>query len=164
MRRILSRRELRTDRWRYPGESGDGPLVLTLDELLAAAPTAVAAGEAPAAEAAPVGVRLGPTEEVERLAPFLARVELVILQFQSVGDGRGYSQAQLLRGRLGYRGELRAAGAVRRDQLFLLARCGFDSFDFAAGEDPQAALAHLETYSVAYQSAVGNLVRPGLRA
>jgi len=153
MRQILSQRELRTDRWRYPGEPGEGPLVQTLDELLAAA-----------ADAAPLGVRLGPADEVERLAPFLARLELVVLQFPAVGDGRGYSQAQLLRGRHGYRGELRAAGAVRRDQLFLLARCGFDSFDFAAGEDPQAALAYFETYSLAYQGTVGNLVRPRLRA
>jgi len=153
MRQILSRRELRADRWRYPGEHGDGPQVQALAELLAAV-----------APAAPVGVRLAPADEVERLAPFVPHLELVIVHFDSVGDGRGYSQAQLLRDRLGYRGELRAAGAVRRDQLFLLARCGFDSFEFAAGEDPGAALARLDAYSVAYQRSSGTLVSPDLRA
>ncbi|HVN99012.1 MAG TPA: DUF934 domain-containing protein [Steroidobacteraceae bacterium] len=153
MRQILSRREVRADRWRYPGEDGDGPRVQTLAELQAAA---VPAG--------PVGVRLAPVDEVEQLAPYLESLELVIVHFDSVGDGRGYSQAQLLRDRLGYRGELRAAGAVRRDQLFLLARCGFDSFEFAAGEDPRAALAQLDAYSVAYQRSSGTLVSPNLRA
>jgi len=151
MRQILWQRELRADPWRYPGEDGEGPLVQTLTELLAG----TGAGAA--------GVRLGPTDEVALLAPLVARLALVVIQFETSGDGRGYSQAQLLRQRLGYQGELRAAGAIRRDHLFLLARCGFDAFDFAPGEDPGAALAQLASYSVAYQSASGKLVQPGMR-
>jgi uncharacterized protein (DUF934 family) len=154
MRQILWRREVRADRWRYPGEAGEGPLLQTLAELLAAAGSGAAAA----------GVLLGPTDEVALLAPHLARLALVVIQFEASGDGRGYSQAQLLRQRLGYQGELRAAGAIRRDHLFLLARCGFDAFDFAPGEDPRAALAHLERYSVAYQPASGQLVHPRMRA
>jgi uncharacterized protein (DUF934 family) len=157
MRQILWRRELRADRWRYPGEAGEGPLVQTLAELLAAAAPDAAAGSAA------VGVLLGPTDEVALLAPHLARLALVVIRFEASGDGRGYSQGQLLRQRLGYQGELRAAGAIRRDHLFLLARCGFDAFDFAPGEDPRAALAHLERYSVAYQPAAGKLVQPRMR-
>ncbi len=156
MRQILWQREVSADRWRYPGEAGAGPVVQTLAELLA--DSGAAAGDAM------VGVRLGPTDEVALLAPLLARVALVVVQFEPSGDGRGYSQGQLLRQRYGYTGELRASGAIRRDYLFLLARCGFDSFEFAAGEDPHAALAHLERYSVAYQSASGKLVQPRLRA
>ena len=156
MRQILSRRELRADRWRYPGEAGEGPLVQTLAELLASGDAAAAAGDA-------IGVRLGPTDDVALLAPFLARLALVVIPFETSGDGRGYSQAQLLRQRLAYQGELRAAGAIRRDHLFLLARCGFDAFDFAPGEDPRAALAHLQRYSVAYQPASGKLVQPRMR-
>lgn len=160
MRQILSQRELRADRWRYPGEDGEGPRLLTLPELLA---SGTDAAHTPAI-GLPVGVRLGPTDEVEQLAPQVARLDLVVVHFETGGDGRGYSQAQLLRGRFGYRGELRAAGAIRRDQLFLLARCGFDSFDLAAGEDPRAALAHLDAYRVAYQRSAGALVNPRLRA
>ncbi|MBS0388886.1 MAG: DUF934 domain-containing protein, partial [Proteobacteria bacterium] len=107
MRQILSRRELRADRWRYPGEGGTGPLVQTLPELLAAA---AAAGQSPETSSS-LGVRLGPTDDVELLVPWLARVVLVVVHFETGGDGRGYSQAQLLRGRFGYQGELRAAGA-----------------------------------------------------
>ena len=156
MRQILWQREVRADRWRYPGEAGEGPVVQTLQEVLAAD------GDAPAA--AELGVRLGPTDRVELLAPLLARMALVVVHFEVSGDGRGYSQAQLLRQRYGYTRELRAAGAIRRDYLFLLARCGFESFEFAAGEDPHAALAHLERYSVAYQPSSGKLVQPRLRA
>ena len=161
MRQILWQRELRTDAWRYPGEAGAGPLVQTLAELLAGGNAIGTAAEV--AAAGTVGVRLGPTDEVTLLAPFIARLALVVIQFGTSGDGRGYSQAQLLRQRLGYQGELRATGAIGRDHLFLLARCGFDAFDFAPGEDPRAALAQLASYSVAYQPASGKLVQPRMR-
>jgi uncharacterized protein (DUF934 family) len=166
MRQILWQRELRADHWRYPGEAGAGPLVQTLAELLADGGAGRDAGRGAGApvtgEAA--GVMLGPTDEVALLAPLVARLALVVIRFESSGDGRGYSQAQLLRQRLGYQGELRATGAIRRDHLFLLARCGFDAFDFAPGEDACAALAYLERYSVAYQPASGKLVHPRMRA
>ena len=153
MRQILSRREIRTDRWRYPDEVGGGPQVRTLTELVAANATGTLA-------AAELGVRLGPADDVALLAPHIDRLALIVVHFEASGDGRGYTQGQLLRQRHGYQGELRAAGAIRRDHLFLLARCGFDAFDFDSREDPQAALAHLERYSVAYQGAPGTLVQP----
>jgi uncharacterized protein (DUF934 family) len=168
MRQILWQRELRADHWRYPGEAGAGPLVQTLAELLAGggAGGSVADGTAADGTAADgtAGVLLGPADEVALLAPLVSHLALVVIQFESSGDGRGYSQAQLLRQRLGYQRELRAAGAIRRDHLFLLARCGFDAFDFAPGEDPHAALAHLERYSVAYQPAAGTLVQLRMRS
>ena len=153
MRQILSRREVRIDHWRYPDEAGGGPQVTTLAGLLAAT-------EAGTLAAAEWGVRLGPADDVALLAPHVGRLALIVVHFQASSDGRGYTQGQLLRQRHGYRGELRAAGAIGRDHLFLLARCGFDAFDFDSREDPQAALAHLERYSVAYQGAAGTLVRP----
>ena len=159
MRQLLHRREVQPDRWRYPGEDGPGPLVQTLAELLTAG--AAAALAAPAG--VELGVRVGPTDEVERLAPFIALLTLIVVQFEASGDGRGYTQGQLLRQRYRYPGELRAAGAIRRDHLFLLARCGFDAFDFEPQEDPRAALAHLERFSVAYQPASDILVQPRRR-
>jgi uncharacterized protein (DUF934 family) len=166
MRQILWRREVRADPWRYPGEDGAGPRVQTLAELLAGGDAGrdAAGGAGLAVAGVAAGVILGPTDEVALLAPLLARLALIVIRFEASGDGRGYSQAQLLRQRLGYQGELRAAGAIRRDHLFLLARCGFDAFELAPGEDPHAALAHLERYSVAYQPAAGRLVQPRLRA
>jgi uncharacterized protein (DUF934 family) len=146
MRQIIRQREILADAWRLPGEAGDGPLVQPLAEFLAA----VLAGQAPGHGA---GVRIGPTDEVERLGPHLGRVGLVVVDFQKNGDGRGFTQAQLLRQRYRYAGELRAAGAIFRDHMFYLARCGFDAFELAPGESLQAALAALHSFSVAYQGA-----------
>ncbi len=60
-------------------------------------------------------------------------------------------QGRLLRERLGFAGELRARGVIRRDHVFLLARCGFNSFELPESELEGAAAA-LRTFSAAYQS------------
>ncbi len=67
-------------------------------------------------------------------------------EFPGPADGRGYTQGRLLRERFDFKGELRATGYVRRDQLFFLARCGFNSFELSEA-DIQAALAALSTFS-----------------
>ncbi len=72
---------------------------------------------------------LANTEDVLQLSPRLDGVNLIVLNFPKFTDGRAYSQARLLRERLGYRGGLRATGAVFLDQLPFLLRCGFDSFE-----------------------------------
>ena len=63
MRQILWQRELRADRWRYPGETGEGPPVQTLAELLAGA--GADAAESGAVAGGTVGVVLGPTDSPE---------------------------------------------------------------------------------------------------
>ena len=104
----------------------------------------------PAASDSPA-LTLANTEDVLRLGARLDGVHLVVLDFPKFTDGRAYSQARLLRERLGYRGELRATGAVLLDQLPFLLRCGFDSFvsdQKGFGE----ALAKARTlFSVVYQ-------------
>ena len=55
-------------------------------------------------------VSLANTDPVEDLAPHVGRLRLIVLDFPKFSDGRAYSQARLLRGRLGYAGELRATG------------------------------------------------------
>jgi len=76
---------------------------------------------------APLGVRLSPDDDPHDLADDLDRLELVEVSFPKYADGRGYSQAQLLRRRLGYAGELRAVGEVLRDQALLMVRSGFNA-------------------------------------
>ena len=73
-------------------------------------------------------------------------------QFPGPSDGRGYTQGRLLRERWKFAGELRATGYVRRDQLFFLARCGFNSFELPESEI-ETARAALATFSAAYQPA-----------
>jgi uncharacterized protein (DUF934 family) len=153
MRRIIRRREVVEDDARYAGDRdpGGNRVVLGLAEFLAAV---AHRGTDPRPDA----VLLEPTDEVEQLAPWLAALALIVVHFPTAGDGRGFSQARMLRGRLRYLAELRARGVLKRDQLFLLARCGFDSFDLDPGEDLEAALPALDSFSVAYQDGSDELV------
>jgi len=147
MRHILRRHEIVADPWRYLGEelaAGD-PLIVPLAELRAER-------ERWWNWTGRLGVRLKPADRLEDLSADLPRLDLVAVEFPNPGDGRGYSQARLLRERFHFRGELRAVGAgVRQDQAFLLARCGFDAMELATGEDAEAARRALTRYSVAYQ-------------
>jgi len=54
-------------------------------------------------------------------------VQRIDLDFPKFTDGRAFSQAVVLRRRLGFQGEIRAVGDVRVDLLQQLSRCGFSS-------------------------------------
>jgi uncharacterized protein (DUF934 family) len=86
------------------------------------------------------------------LAPDISRFGLIGAEFSGPSEGRGYSQARLLREQLKFDGELRATGYVRRDQLFFMARCGFNSFELPDADIEVASMA-LSTFSRAYQPA-----------
>ena len=101
-----------------------------------------------------VGVQLPNTVDVESVWPQIADRPLLVLQFPAFGDGRAYSQARTLRGRLGFRGEIRAVGqAVVHDQLQSMSRVGIDSFQLRDDQDPQACLQALRGFDLAYQPA-----------
>ena len=97
------------------------------------------------------GVQLEPADDAEALAEH-AGLDLIAVNFPAFADGRGYSQAWLLRRRLGYKGELRAVGDVIQDTLFYQHRCGFNSFALRAGADLEKALPGLRDFSEAYQA------------
>ncbi|MCY1525939.1 hypothetical protein D9M68_609400 [compost metagenome] len=75
---------------------------------------------------------------------------LIALDFPTFRDGRGYSQAYLLRTRLGWQGELRAIGEVLRDQLSHMRQCGFDAFAVRQDKSVEDALKGLAGISVQY--------------
>jgi len=144
-RRLLRDRQIVVDDWGYTFEPG--PVqgrILSMDEWLTE-PTWSGTGNR-------LGVVLKPEHNVELLAPSLARFELIAAEFPGPGEGRGYSQGRVLRERYGFRGELRAVGYVRYDQIFFLARCGFNSFELPEGELAAAAKA-FSTFSAEYQPA-----------
>ena len=96
------------------------------------------------------GVLLGPADDPSALAPDVASLPVIAIDFPTFADGRGYSIARLLRERDGYRGELRAVGDVLRDQLYLMAECGFDAFEIRADRDAADALAGLRDFDGVY--------------
>jgi uncharacterized protein (DUF934 family) len=111
-----------------------------------------------------LGVRLGPADRVAELERDFLRIALVALEFSGMAEGRGYSQAQILRKRYKFAGELRAVGKIQRDQLFYMARCGFDAYEMPANADLSVALTAFDDFSVAYQSAVDSDVSVERRA
>ena len=157
MRRILRRHEVVADDWRLFGEevSGADPVLVPLAEF-----RKDTAGWL--ARSGRLGVRLAPAESLESLADVLPRLALIAVEFPNVGDGRGFSYGRLLRTRLGFKGELRAiGGGVKQDKIFLLARCGFESFELPDTEKADEALAALRRYDVVYQPAepIGGIKR-----
>ena len=153
--RVIRKGRVEPDLWTFVGLSDEpvaealprGPIVVPLAAWRARREELLARRE-------PVGVWLQPEDDPAALAADLGAIALVAVRFPKFTDGRGYSTAALLRTRLAYRGELRAFGDVGRDQLFYLARCGFDAFALPPHRDPEAALAGLGTFSVRYQGSV----------
>lgn len=96
------------------------------------------------------GLLISPDDDVENLQLPLAELTLIAIDFPSFRDGRGYSQAYLLRRRLGWKGELRAVGDVLRDQLSHMRQCGFDSFAVRADKSVEDAVKGLAGMSVLY--------------
>ena len=145
-RRLLRDGRIVDDDWLYLAEAeGDAaaPLILTLAEWQGDRDKWLAQDRR-------LGVVLSPVHKVELLAPDLARLALIGADFSGPSEGRGYSQARELREQWKFAGELRATGQVRRDQLFFMARCGFNSFELPY-TDIEAAHAALATFSRAYQ-------------
>lgn len=101
-----------------------------------------------------VGVWLAPEDEPGRLAPFTSGLQLIAVEFPVFKDGRGFSSANLLRTRYGFRGDLRAIGDILIDQLFYLRRVGFTSFALRVDQDPDTAVAALRTFTDVYQASV----------
>ena len=78
-------------------------------------------------------------------------VKRIDLHFPKFTDGRAYSQAFLLRRRLGFQGEIRATGDVLIDQLVAMARTGFDIAVLREGLDASAAQRQFDRFPAFYQ-------------
>ncbi len=78
---------------------------------------------------APLGVRLQSSESPEGLGDDVNRLSVIVLEFPKFRDGRAFSWARMLRTRLGFKGEIRAAGPFLYDQLAFMQRVGFDAFE-----------------------------------
>lgn len=105
---------------------------------------------------------LANNEDVTALADAVRAAPAVALQFPKWVDGRAYSQAVVLRGRLRYVGEIVATGEVMVDMLPLLLRCGFDAAQLAPGQSLAAADRSLGFFPGHYQADPGR-PRPGAR-
>jgi uncharacterized protein (DUF934 family) len=148
-RQLLRDRQLVEDDWLYAEELPEGAsapsVILSFDQWRSER-------DARVTRSGRLGVVLLPEHNVEQLAADVARFSLIACRFPGPSDGRGYTHGRLLRERYGFQGELRATGYVHLDQLFFLARCGFNSFELAEN-DFAGAHAAFSTFTAAYQSA-----------
>lgn len=107
----------------------DGEALPTAGAIIVTAARWRAESETLSARPDPVGVAVSPGKEaIDHLYEVTDR-PLIALDFPKFADGRAFSLAQLLRERFRYKGELRAIGEVLLDELALMLRCGFDSFE-----------------------------------
>lgn len=123
----------------------------------------------PTTHALPAGaLLLTTTDDVLARADEIRRHDTVVLQFPKWTDGRAYSQAVLLRGRVRYAGAIVASGDVVADMAPLLRRCGFDQAQLRADqriESAQRTLGHFDSH---YQAALAERhlgsPQPGVRS
>lgn len=146
---VLLDGKMATDPWLFLG--GDDPL--PPDNYPIALPVSrwLADHEACLAYPGLKGIVLTNTQDIHVLREDLQQLDLICIDFPTAVDGRGYSQARLLRQRYGYEKELRAVGEVLVDQLFLMVRCGINAFSLQHGEDVIQASRFLKPFSFTYQ-------------
>ena len=89
------------------------------------------------------------TEDPRELT--LEGVTRIDLNFPKFTDGRAFSQAFLLRRRLGFTGEIRATGDVLVDQVLQMQRTGFDVAVLREDQDLAVAQAQLDRFKGFYQ-------------
>ncbi len=82
----------------------------------------------------------------------LAGVSRIDLHFPKFTDGRAFTQAMMLRKRLGFKGEIRATGEVLVDQLQQMQRSGFDVAVLREDQDIEAAQRQLQRFGAYYQA------------
>lgn len=100
-------------------------------------------------EARPIGVRVVPGTETDRLFAALDELELIVIEFPSFRDGRGFTLATKLRSKHHYEGDLRASGHILPDQFAALRACGFSTLETSASHPPEQWLRALTSTGAA---------------
>ncbi|MEZ4371205.1 MAG: DUF934 domain-containing protein [Polyangiaceae bacterium] len=148
--RIIKDRQIAEDTWLHLDDEtalpDSGDVTLSLERLRRDS-------GALGARKGRLGVRLRSEQLAADVGDLLEHLALVCVEFPKFTDGRGYTTGRLLRDRHGYTRELRATGHVLQDQLYYLARCGYNSFALAPGKSLERALDGFEDFSVSYQAA-----------
>ena len=105
-----------------------------------------------AALGVPAGVIVQAAESIDLETDDVSRLAVIALVFPKFTDGRAYSTARRLR-EGGYAGEIRATGDVLLDQIPLMLRAGFTTFEITHAATVRALeTAPLPAVSRVYQS------------
>lgn len=156
MATLIKNAKITADSWQRLDWAVDGnlPTVPATGDVIVPLPLWQAMAGELLARSGRLGLWLDCAEDPALVADSLGAFSLIAVNFPQFTDGRGYSTARLLRERYGWKGELRAIGDIQRDQLYYLARCGFDAFVLNDGLDTQGALSAFSDFTEAYQTSV----------
>lgn len=114
------------DTWSHAETAdGDGHIIVPLSVYLALS------GEQRKANAGLIGVLLAPLEPIDAILGDLPNIPLIALAFPAFSNGTSHSKASMLSGKHGFSGEIRAVGDVLFDQIPLMIRNGFTSFEIS---------------------------------
>jgi uncharacterized protein (DUF934 family) len=80
-----------------------------------------------------LGVLIQPLESIGAILDDLPNLSLIALAFPAYTNGTAHSKAAMLVEHYGFSGEIRAVGDVLFDQIPLMIRNGFTSFEIANG-------------------------------
>lgn len=151
MRKLSSSGDIQQDDWVWMEDDNlaDGQPLPAANTIV---PLAYYARNIQQSRAQGWGVWLDTEADVQALRDEAPHIPLVAIKFLAFADGRGFSQARMLRKNLQYSGELLAAGAFMQDQLCYLKRCGFDSFTIAEDADVDSLRRSLQDFSDGYQA------------
>jgi uncharacterized protein (DUF934 family) len=147
---LLQHGALQPNNWRFVGDDAalpaDGPVTVSLKRWQAET-------DALRGRNAPIGVRLKNDEPAQALGDDVHRLSVIEVEFPKFTDGRAFSQARILRDKLGYQGELRGIGTILRDTYAYMVRCGIDSVELPEGKAIDGYLEALQEFTVWYQPA-----------
>jgi phosphoadenosine phosphosulfate reductase len=149
------------DTWRRLGADEaippDGHVILSLEQWQPRQATQQNANS-------PLGLFVPPDKPLNQLEIDFSQFSLVALAFPKYTDGRAYSMARQLRDDYLFKGELRATGDVLFDQLQLMMRCGFDTFEITdAATIKLLESGHHAPLTHFYQPALGREIPFGTR-
>jgi uncharacterized protein (DUF934 family) len=147
---LLQRGALQPNNWRFVGDDAalpvDEPVTVSLKRWQAE-------GDSLRGRNAPIGVRLKNDESALLLGADVHHLAVVEVEFPKFTDGRAFSQARILRDKLGYKGEVRGIGTILRDQYLYMRRCGIDTVELPEDKPIDGYLAALSEFTAWYQPA-----------
>ncbi len=140
---IIKNQKISDNHWQYVFELKGQPAEIISEQTKLDAQSVVLFNDWQALSAAQKNkvkaIAFTPEDEIKFTPQEIEKFALIGIIFPSFNEGRGYTQANIVRQQLEFKGELRAINAYR-DNLLLLDACGFDAFDLVAGENVETAL------------------------
>ena len=101
------------------------------------------------------GVIIKPDDDFELLKDSVHKISLIAIDFSIFEEGRGYSQATLIKTRWNYSGEIKGINA-HLDQLQFMIRSGIDTYELQEQYKGSDELSYTNGFNICYQLAPNN--------